>query len=278
MTPELQKKVDQAVKLIRLAGADGETVEVAYSGGKDSDVILELARMSGIKYRAIYKNTTIDPPGTIKHAIENGAEVIKPERTFFQIMADAGAPHRFQRHCCKTLKEYKVLDKSIMGVRRAESSKRAKNYKEPTECRFYGSKKNHVEVFYPILDWCDQDVVDFIVERGINIHSLYYREDGTIDPKRRLGCMCCPLASRKNRIKQFKQWPGMVKCYIKNEQKFFDAHPESKTRIRYNADVFDWFVRDVFYDREWQWEQSRNGLFAPEDSKAFLEEYFNTKL
>ena len=38
------------MKLIQQAGRDGKEVEVAYSGGKDSDVILELARMSGIKY------------------------------------------------------------------------------------------------------------------------------------------------------------------------------------------------------------------------------------
>ncbi len=72
MTNELKKKVDRAVKLIRSAGADGSVVEVAYSGGKDSDVILELARMSGIRYRAIYKNTTIDPPGTIRHVLRGG--------------------------------------------------------------------------------------------------------------------------------------------------------------------------------------------------------------
>ncbi len=72
MTNELKKKVDRAVKLIRSAGADGSVVEVAYSGGKDSDVILELARMSGIRYRAIYKNTTIDPPGTIRHVLMGG--------------------------------------------------------------------------------------------------------------------------------------------------------------------------------------------------------------
>ena len=60
MTDELQRKVDRAVKLIQQAGRDA-IPEVAYSGGKDSDVILELARMAGIKYRAIYKNTTIDP-------------------------------------------------------------------------------------------------------------------------------------------------------------------------------------------------------------------------
>lgn len=72
MTPDLQQKVDRAVKLIQSAGADGSVVEVSYSGGKDSDVILELTRMAGIRYRAIYKNTTIDPPGTIKHVREGG--------------------------------------------------------------------------------------------------------------------------------------------------------------------------------------------------------------
>ena len=69
MTHELQKKVDRAVKLIQAAGKvaeqHGHPLEICYSGGKDSDVILELAKMAGIKYRAIYKNTTIDPPGTI---------------------------------------------------------------------------------------------------------------------------------------------------------------------------------------------------------------------
>jgi phosphoadenosine phosphosulfate reductase len=277
MTEELQRKVDRAIKLIKQAGRDGMEVEVAYSGGKDSDVILELTRMAGIKYRAIYKNTTIDPPGTIAHAIENGAEIIRPERPFFKIIEANGAPHRFQRHCCRYLKEYKVLDRAIMGVRRAESTKRAANYSEPTECRFYGSKKEHVEAFYPILDWSDQDVVDFIEARHIKIHALYYREDGTIDPKRRLGCMCCPLASLKKRLAQFREHPGMVKAYIRAQQKFFDTHPDSKTANRY-ANVYEWFVRDVFYDREWQWEQSQGGVFGNPDYKKTLEDYFNIKL
>lgn len=276
MTPELQKKVDQAIKLLQVAAGD-DVVEVAYSGGKDSDVILELARMSGIKFRAIYKNTTIDPPGTIKHAIENGAEIIKPKERFFQLMQRKGAPSRYARFCCEVLKEYKVLDKSIMGVRKAESTRRAKQYKEPTECRYYGSKKNHVEAIYPILEWSDQDVVDFIVARGIKVHPLYYREDGTIDPKRRLGCMCCPLASRKKRLEQFKIYPGMVKAYIQNEQKFRESRPDVTVSKTYN-DVYDWFVREIFYDKQSDWELSRQAIFPPEDSKTFLESYFNIQL
>lgn len=70
---DLQKKINQSVKLLQSVGARTEgPIEIAYSGGKDSDVILQLAKEAGISYRAIYKNTTIDPPGTIKHVQDGG--------------------------------------------------------------------------------------------------------------------------------------------------------------------------------------------------------------
>ena len=95
ITPELQKKIDQAIKLLRqIPLKEGECVEVSYSGGKDSDVILQLAKESGIPYRAIYKNTTIDPAGTIKHAKEMGAEIIQPKESFYQIIKRKGFPTR----------------------------------------------------------------------------------------------------------------------------------------------------------------------------------------
>ena len=277
MTDELTKKVERAVKLIQQAGRDGMEVEVAYSGGKDSDVILELARMSGIKYRAIYKNTTIDPPGTIAHAKANGVEIRRPKHSFFELVAMNGFPNRFARHCCRYIKEYKILDRNIMGVRKAESNKRKARYSEPTECRFYGSKKDHVEAFYPILDWSDQDVVDFITERGIKVHALYYREDGTIDPKRRLGCMCCPLAGHRVRIEYFKRYPNMVKAYIRAGQKFRDLHPQAKSTNLY-ANVYEWFYRDVFCYSQSEFEQTKVGLFGIPDYKEYLENFFNIKL
>lgn len=278
MTPELQIKIERAVRLLQsVAPTDGSPVEVAYSGGKDSDVILELTKMAGIPYRAIYKNTTIDPPGTIAHAKAMGAEVIKPERSFLQLIEKKGYPSMFARFCCEVLKEYKVLDKAVMGVRKAESVKRAARYNEPTQCRFYGRTREHVEAIYPILEWTDEDIVEFVNERGINLHPLYYREDGTIDPKRRLGCMCCPLKSQKKRIEDFMEHPNMVKAYIRAGQKFRDTHPEASQTKRY-ANIYDYFVRNLFYDKQTDWEQSRQGMFEPMDSKAFLEEKFNIKL
>lgn len=183
ITPELQKKIDQAIKLLRqIPLKEGECVEVSYSGGKDSDVILQLAKEAGIPYRAIYKNTTIDPAGTIKHAKEMGAEIIQPKESFYQIIKRKGFPTRRARFCCSELKEYKVLDKAIQGIRTSESAARAKRYQEPQICRFYGSKKNHVQVFLPILSWIDKDVADFVDDRKIQCHSLYY-DNGVFNPK-----------------------------------------------------------------------------------------------
>ena len=94
MNKELEKKIKQAVKLLQVCyKAAGEPLEIAYSGGKDSDVILELAKMSGIKYRAIYKNTTIDPPGTIKHAMDNEVEIRRPKESFLSLMKRIGYPN-----------------------------------------------------------------------------------------------------------------------------------------------------------------------------------------
>ena len=202
MTEGLQKKVDRAIRLLRSIPPDGD-IEISYSGGKDSDVILELAKMAGIPYRAIYKATTIDPPKTIAHAREMGAEVIHPKETFFQLVSKMGFPSRFSRFCCSALKEYKVCDRAIQGIRRSESKKRAERYKEPEECRVY-SKKEKAKIYLPILEWTDEDVAEFIKERNIKCHPLYYRR-GEFDVTKRLGCMGCPLQSKRKRIQEFKE-------------------------------------------------------------------------
>ena len=280
MNKELEKKIKQAVKLLQVCyKAAGEPLEIAYSGGKDSDVILELAKMSGIAYRVIYKNTTIDPPGTIKHVMEKGVEIRRPKESFFSLMKRNGYPNRFSRFCCSVLKEYKILDNCVIGIRKCESVKRSKRYTEPTECRIFGSKKNHVNAIYPILDWTDADELEFIKERGIKLHPLYYREDGSIDITRRLGCMCCPLKYHKKRLQQFKQYPGMIKAYLRCGNKFLKSHPESKTAKRY-SDVYEYFVANAFFNNYKDYVNAKSGnLFSEKpDYKKQIEDYFKIEL
>ena len=90
---ELVDKERRAIKILRMYRGD-DPIEVSYSGGKDSDVILTLTKMAGIPYRAIYKNTTIDPPGTVQHCKDNGVEVVMPKERFFELIEKNGFPHR----------------------------------------------------------------------------------------------------------------------------------------------------------------------------------------
>ena len=141
MTPQLEKKVEQSIRLLQSIPTDKGDIELSYSGGKDSDVILELAKMAGVKVRAIYKNTTIDPSGTIKHCKEVGAEIVNPKTTFLQLLRKKGYPSRFVRFCCSKLKEYKICDIAIQGIRKSESIKRKEMYEEPVICRLYDNSK-----------------------------------------------------------------------------------------------------------------------------------------
>lgn len=231
MRPELQKKVDQAIRLIQSASAkvvaEGKELEVAISGGKDSDVILELTKMAGVPFRAIHRCTTIDPPGTIKHVKEAGCEVIRPPKTFFKMMQYHGWPSRRVRWCCSELKEKKVLDYAILGIRAEESAKRKAKYKEPEICRVY-NKNDKVRQYFPILNWTKEDVAEFIADRGIKCHPLYYDSDGLFHAERRLGCLCCPMQSKRQRIADFKQFPRFVYIYIYITDLFTEVYTNSK--------------------------------------------------
>lgn len=274
MTEELQKKVDRAIKLLQSIKSD--EIELSYSGGKDSDVILELAKMAGINYRAIYKCTTIDPPYTISHVKSKGVEIVRPKKSFFDLIRKSGFPTRRARFCCQQLKEYKILDHSIQGIRRSESIKRAERYKEPLICRFYGSKKNRVSVALPILDWTDKDIELFIKERNIQCHPLYYK-NGKFDVTERLGCMGCPLAS-DNGLADFKKYPNMVKAWLRNGIVWWESHPNTLSIKKFN-DIYELFVHNVFFDSYEAFRLSVDGGYLGHlDCKKFIEDYFNIKL
>lgn len=279
MTSELKEKVDRAIRLIQIGANEaqqhGQPLEICYSGGKDSDVILELARMSGIKYRAIYKNTTIDPPGTIKHCIDNGVEVIR-RKSFAEVIQAKGYPTFLRRFCCQQIKEYKILDYAVQGIRRSESTKRAKRYKEPTICRLYGSKKEHVEVFLPILHWTNKDVADFIEQRGIKCHRLYYNGEGKFNPKCRLGCMGCPQKSDRG-LGDFKANPRLVKFWLRNGEIWWNTHKLYKTKKKFKSH-YEVFVRNLFFDKYEDFHNSIDNMFGKIDCKRFLENYFNIQL
>jgi phosphoadenosine phosphosulfate reductase len=269
------KKIDTAIRLLKSVKCD--EIELSYSGGKDSDVILQLAKLANIPYRAIYKNTTIDPKGTIQHCKNNGVEIINPKKSFFKLIEQKGFPTMRARFCCDELKEYKILDNSIQGIRRCESAKRAKNYKEPIICRIYGSKKNHVNVVLPILDWTDSDVSDFIEMQKIQCHPLYY-VNGKFDVTKRLGCIGCPLKSDRG-ISDFIENPKMIKAWIKAGQVWWykPRQNDIKSKLRF-SNVYELFAHNIFFNSYEDFRLAKDGFFGKVDFKERLEKYFKIEL
>ena len=282
ITEKLQRKIDSSIRLLQSVQKryDGE-IEIAYSGGKDSDVILQLAKEAGIRYRAIYRNTTIDPPGTIAHVKRMGAEILRPKETFFQLVAKNGMPNRFMRFCCRVLKEYPILYNSVIGVRKCESRARNARYSEPVVCRVYNKRKNlRVQQILPILDWSDDEELEFINERNIRLHPLYYREDGSVDISQRLGCMCCPLKSPKKRLEDFKKHPRMLRQYIRSAAKYLETHPNSSVHKWANS-VYEWVFAEIMCSKHSEFMSAyKNGLIKYDKQyyKETLEKYFNVNL
>lgn len=272
-----EKKVARAVRLLQSIPQDG-MLEVSYSGGKDSDVILELVKMAGIPYRAIYKNTTIDPPKTIQHCKDKGVEIMQPKESFLELIERKGMPTRRARFCCAELKEYKVLDRAVQGIRRSESIRRRDRYKEPELCRVYNAKEK-VKVYLPILDWTDEDVERFIKERGIQCHPLYYDEQGNFRVERRLGCIGCPMAADNGRG-ELRKYPKLLKAMISSLEKYLNAHQQGKTYGKFNGSAYDVMYHDLFCKTYEEYlHKTSTDLWGDKlDTKAYLEEYFKIEL
>lgn len=273
----LDRKIEFAINLLKSIPTDDGPIEVCYSGGKDSDVILELAKMSGINYRAIYKNTTIDPRGTIQHVREMGVEVVQPKENFLNIIRRKGMPSRFNRFCCEILKEYAILPRAVLGIRRDESRKRAERYKEPEQCRVY-SGGNKVRQYLPILEWTNDDVKEFIEQRKIKCVPVYYDKDGNFDVNRRLGCVGCPLASRKNRRADYLENPKMLLAQVKAMQDYWDkrvtAGAVSATMETCNRNAWVYFYATLFYDTIAEFKDKCTNLLFDFDIEAYMKDYF----
>lgn len=110
---------------------------VAYSGGKDSDVLVNIAEKSGKPFECIYSVTTLDAPQTTRHMNEVFARLeakgIKctrksptyhgePTNMWKLIKLKEMPPTRRVRYCCQILKETSTPNRMVaLGVRRAES-------------------------------------------------------------------------------------------------------------------------------------------------------------
>lgn len=209
MNAELQDKIDRAIEVLRENEPDGKGYALAFSGGKDSCVIKQLAIEAGVKFNAFYSVTTIDPPELVRFIKEYHKDVewLRPKRPMLIEMSDVKLfpPNQFCRWCCDIYKEQNKNEYSakIIGVRASESIRRAKRWAEVVQdCN---SKKR--KFICPIVYWTDDDVWEFVQERNLPYCSLY--DEGF----KRLGCIGCPLSGTKNIKRDFERWKGFKNAW-----------------------------------------------------------------
>jgi phosphoadenosine phosphosulfate reductase len=199
------ERVEIAIQRIKMFEPK-EGYYVAFSGGKDSQVILDLVERSGVKFDAHMNLTTVDPPEVLQFVREHYADRVtmeRPETSMFKlIVRKQMPPTRRVRYCCEYLKERGGRARLVMtGVRWAESTRRKQ--RRMTESCFRDGKKTFL---HPVIDWTDDDVWSYLRERKIPHCSLY--DEG----RHRIGCIMCPLARRmKEDAARFPKFAAMYK-------------------------------------------------------------------
>ncbi len=222
---------EKAIKFIKtVANSTDKKLYAGNSGGKDSAVVDKLLQMAGIDYHSFYTNTTIDPPKTISHIRTNypHTEILQPKETFYQLVERKGLPTRLNRYCCEYLKEYASVGKIVFeGVRSAESRKRKGRDYIQCDDRKWQKGSQHV---YPIYDWTDEDVYSFIEKHNIKLAPHYQYAD-------RLGCVGCPLVSRKgHRQKEFDLYPKYYEAIKRAITKGMSKNPQWKLTCATDGD------------------------------------------
>lgn len=258
---KLSDKIEYSINLIRKGeklalSMNPDGYYVGFSGGKDSQVMLELVKRSGVKYKAYYSVTTNDSPENVYFIRKYYPEVIflHPKENFFKLVEKKGLPTVFRRFCCTELKEKNGSGSvCLMGVRREESAKRAKyndvaiisRRKEHSE----RNKKRTVEeieenehrcikgkdklVIRPILYWSSQDIWEFIEENNLPKNPCY-NEFG------RVGCMFCPFSTREQIEYYCKKYPKYERNII-NAIEVFISKYEGKKYWNNAEAYFEWW-------------------------------------
>ncbi len=233
-------------------------VYVSFSGGKDSLVVLDLAK-SALKqreFKAFFLNTGIEFPETVEFSRELCREMKVPLEemsagsSFWEQVEKFGPPAKDFRWCCKVCKLASAGDLetgkgtcslsgkeaanavaylTIDGKRKHESFSRARIAASETN-PFVPNQLN----IFPIRDWRALEVWLYIYWRGLSYNPLY--DQGF----ERVGCWLCPsaLAAEYARVKEL--------------------HPEM--HARWNAFLLEWakkhglsekFVEHGF----WRWKE-----------------------
>lgn len=256
----LRKKMLHSVELLQKAekialNYDAEQgYFLAFSGGKDSQALYHIAQLAGVRFNGHMNLTSVDPPEVIRFVKKNYPEVElkKPGKSIFQSAVERQIlPTMRVRWCCAEYKETAGAGKvTLIGIRKAESSRRAKrNEVEINNRKFSGdldgleeyrqeqkakrirrkSREDGVNItnadeeqtlgcihgkesllISPIIYWTEQDVWEFLNDVVKVPHCSLYDEGW-----HRIGCIGCPMSSHKQKMLENERYPHVRRSWIK---------------------------------------------------------------
>ena len=284
--PSLAAKIRYSVDLIRKSEKMALRLDPengfwnTFSGGKDSQVLYHLVKMAGVKYKTHMNLTSVDPPEVIRFVKTQypDVELIKPKISIYEMAKKKHIlPTRILRWCCAEYKETSGSGKvTLVGIRKEESVRRSKRQEISSTIKgkrneeTFDQWSEHEEkmvacvggkdkiLVSPIIHWTERDVWEFLYDNGIPHCELY--DQGY----HRIGCICCPMSNRQQKLKEIERWPHVKSNWIKAIQWLIDngyidlnlSDAETGFRWWISGKSFNKFYADEFLQQKIEFNET----------------------
>lgn len=214
-------RVKQARKIIQEANdIFSGKLPLAFSGGKDSLVILHMALEVNPNIPVIYDNTTVEFPDSLQYVKQLrekwsiNMNITSANCSFFKMTKERGWATHEDRWCCRPFKEepaFKFMTENdfkgeITGTTRTESI-----YRRSLLPIKVPNKNPMIIRVNPIYDWNEWEVWRYIKENDLPYNPLYDKG------YRRIGCWCCPLNGPSHYKRLKKTHPNLFNFLCKFE-------------------------------------------------------------
>lgn len=232
---------------------------VAFSGGKDSQVILDVVSraLHPDQYLVVFTDTTMELPVTLDTVKEVQEQykarfpgltflTARHERPALELWSEFGPPSRMHRWCCSVYKSAPVVrllqDRKGDGTQarvllfdgvRADESQRRSSY-----ARVTAGGKSFTQTNASIIQaWNSTEIFLHILRRSLSLNPGYRQGLS------RVGCVVCPFSSSNTERVISQAWPEVLLEYRKVLETFAATQGVSGPAIGTYLNNGDWKKR-----------------------------------